>query len=475
MVDEYEFGKYFQLKLLTLLVRKPKKFQPIIEPWYFTNPVYVDIARVAKEVYKKYGTKKFRLKSYILRELTREGLSLKRRREVWPSYKKIIKSIFSFPLPDQDFLLEQATKFAKKCRYREALILAEKDLNNGLYESVHRRFEDLRNAPTEGLESGKAYDWKHVPRFDPTKAPHTSWIVERFVPEAGITTIVGASGAFKSTVALLMASAISKGEDFLDQNTSKHRVLYLDNENPPDVLKARNENMKLEMETNKRLRLWSTYGSRPVPRILGGELQEIVKRSAADGKKVVIILDHWSSFLRPGEGGETTGQITPLMQGLKHLCALGATVVILHHTRKYKLDVEYGGADLKAKSDAMHTFVLHDDKLHPDRKIIRVACFLKRHGGIYTFAIRPRIVGGQVVGFESVEDPVKTERKQKRQKLRELIKEHPKLPKHALVQKAMEQGLARDEVREMLKKGIGKFWEVRTGAHGRQYYLLLEG
>ena len=327
---------------------------------------------------------------------------------------------------------------------------------------------------TNGRKTAHRFDWKSLPRFNPTKAPKTKWLVEDLVPERGITMIVGASGAFKSTFMLFMADAVSKGEEFLDRKTRRRRVLYLDNENPPDVLKARNENMKLEMEANRKLRLWSMYDERPVPKILGGELRKIVRISVSDGRKPLIILDHWSSFLRPGEGGETTGQISPLMQELKHLCALGATVVILHHTRKYEVDIEYGGADLRAKSDAIHTFVLHEDRLDPNRRIIRVECFLKRHGGSYSFALRPRVAMGQVVGFETVEDPIKVERKEKREKMRELIRKNPRLSKHDLVKKAQEQGLSRDEARKILRRGAGKYWEIKTGAHGRQNYQLLE-
>lgn len=286
--------------------------------------------------------------------------------------------------------------------------------------------------------------------------------------------LVGAPGAFKSTFSVLLGTAVSKGEEFLDRKTRKRRVLYLDNENPPDVLKARNKNMNLEMEANRRLRLWSMYDERPVPKLLDKKLRLIVRKSVEEGRRVLIILDHWSSFLRAGDGGETTGQTSQLLQELKHLCALGATIILLHHTRKYEKDVEYGGNDLRAKCDAIHTLVLHQDAVDPNKKVIRMDCFLKRHGGNSSFSFRPCVVNGEVVGFELTRDPGTEERKRKRTIIQKLIAKHSDMSQHKIIRKAQEQGLSRDEAREILKRGIGKYWKIKITAHGAKEYRLLE-
>jgi hypothetical protein len=326
----------------------------------------------------------------------------------------------------------------------------------------------------DGNPPMEEFDWEKLPRFNPAKAPKTKWLVERLIPERGITMLIGAPGAFKSTFSVLLASAVSKGEEFLDRETRKRRVLYLDNENPPDVLKSRNENMNLDMEANRKLRLWSMYDERPVPKILDKKLRSIVKKSVEDGKKVLIILDHWSSFLRAGDGGETTGQTSQLLQELKCLCAIGATILLLHHTRKYYKDIEYGGNDLRAKCDAIHTLLLQEDAIDPRKRVIRMDCFLKRHGGNSSLSFRPRIVNGEVVGFELTRDPRAEERAKKRGIIRELISKHSDMSQHKIVRKAQEHGLSRDEARDILKRGIGKRWKVKITAHGAKKYVLLE-
>jgi hypothetical protein len=148
-------------------------------------------------------------------------------------------------------------------------------------------------------------------------------------------------------------------------------------------------------------------------------------------------------------------------------------VVFLHHTRKYEKDIEYGGGDLRAKCDAIHTLVLHQDRIDPNNKVIRVECFLKRHGGNSSFALCPRVVDGQVIGFKSTQDPVVEERKRKREVLRVLIKKNPGMAQHEIVKKAQEQGLSRDEAREILTNGVGKHWEIEVSAHGAKKYQLL--
>jgi hypothetical protein len=326
----------------------------------------------------------------------------------------------------------------------------------------------------DGSHLTEEFDWEKLPRFNPAKAPKTKWLVERIIPERGITMLIGAPGAFKSTFSVLLASAVSKGEEFLDFKTRKRRVLYLDNENPPDVLKSRNENMNLDMEANRKLRLWSMYDERPVPKILDKKLRSIVKKSVEEGKKVLIILDHWSSFLRAGDGGETTGQTSQLLQELKSVCAIGASVLLLHHTRKYYKDVEYGGNDLRAKCDAIHTLLLQEDAIDPRKRVIRMDSFLKRHGANSSLSFRPRIVNEEVVGFELTRDPRAEERAKKRGIIRELISKNSDMSQHKIVRKAQEHGLSRDEARDILKRGIGKHWKVKITAHGAKKYVLLE-
>jgi len=60
-IKTYEFSQAFQLRLLSLLVQEPGDTLGFIEAQYFTgHPVYVEIARVAISMYKKYMASKMR-------------------------------------------------------------------------------------------------------------------------------------------------------------------------------------------------------------------------------------------------------------------------------------------------------------------------------------------------------------------------------------------------------------------------------
>ncbi len=474
MESSYPWGEPFQLRLVALLLRDPKKALDLVGPGFFTNPMMVEISRNIQDVYKRHPNSQVSISKTTLKELVKASLGRKGR-EHWPHYRRMIRRIYKTELKDKEVLIEQAEEFARENRYRGALVKAERAVSSRQYEKAHEVFEQLKSSDVTVQETvTEEFEWNKLPRFNPATAPKTKWLVEDLIPERGITMLVGAPGAFKSTFSVLLATAVSKGEEFLERKTRKRRVLYLDNENPPDVLKTRDKSMNLEMAANRTLRLWSMYDERPVPKLLDKKLRLIVKKSIEEGRRVLIILDHWSSFLRAGDGGETTGQTSQLLQELKYLCALGATILLLHHTRKYEKDIEYGGNDLRAKCDAIHTLVLHQDSVDPNKKVIRMDCFLKRHGGNSSFSFRPRVINGEVAGFELTRDPRADERKRKRAIIQRLISKAPDMSQHRIVKKAQEQGLSRDEAREILKRGIGKYWKIKITAHGAKRYRTLE-
>lgn len=468
MIQEYEYGSSFQLKLLSLLIRKPKQVARFMDASYFTPPDYVDIAREVEDAYEEHPNSRFTRPTLIA--LLKDKLGRKKWTNAGDRYKRIVREIFAVNTDDDEFVAERAVEFARDSVYRKALVRMEQFVNAKNFEAADRILPELR-IRLGGHPSGQ-YDWNKLPQFDPTAAPKTKWLCENLIPERSITFIVADAGSYKSTFMLALCKAISRGEDFLGLATRSRRVLYLDNENPPDVLRERNNAMRLELESNKRLRVWSMYGGVPLPKLGSPDLREIVKKSVEGHRKPLIVFDHWASFLKPGDGGETTGQTSALLQELKYLCGLGATVVVLAHTLKYDPTTWYGGADIKAKADAMHTFVRKEDPVHPGRCIICIDCFLKRHGGQYSFAIQPIIKDGRVKSFRTVDDPKKIERQNKIEKLRTLIRNNPNASQRELANLAAAEGFGRDEAEALLKQGVGKFWKVRKGPRTKMIYVL---
>jgi hypothetical protein len=142
MIDSYPFGQVFQMKLLALLLQQPQKVSGFIEPQYFQIGHYVEVARIALEIYAKYLPEKpdFRLDYDSLKEAVLAGKEDSERKD----YKRLLKSALGMKLDDHPFLIDQAKRFAQESRYREALIASAKDVNAHHYDRLHQRFDELR-------------------------------------------------------------------------------------------------------------------------------------------------------------------------------------------------------------------------------------------------------------------------------------------------------------------------------------------
>ncbi len=143
MAEEYAWGDSFQQKLLALYVRDPKATYNIIEPAYFTNPVFQDISRLTKDLLQRHDNKDVRLTQHTLTAVVKGSLG-KKRREIWPAYRKTVRQLFEDRLDDRSVVLDQAVQFARDQKFRQALVDAEKDVNNRQYIRAIRRFDDLK-------------------------------------------------------------------------------------------------------------------------------------------------------------------------------------------------------------------------------------------------------------------------------------------------------------------------------------------
>jgi hypothetical protein len=325
--------------------------------------------------------------------------------------------------------------------------------------------------------------WDNLPRFDPTAAYKTKWLAHLFIADRSISLVYGPRGSFKSTFFLALAKAVAKGEDFLGMATRKKKILYLDYENPPDVIKNRDQDLRLHLPKNRRLAIWDRFGDKLPPRPGDRQLERFVKHCVRKlHRHPWIILDSWSSLLRPGEGGESTGQIAPIYAHIRRLCDLGATVTVLDHARKYAKDIIYGGQDKEAKADTIHNFFVHENNIKPENPILRVESWLKRYApqGVGSLAVEiqsSKDENGEwhITGFElSKRDPVVEEKKKRRGILRDIIRKNPNMSQRQLAKLAAENGLGRDKAEEMLKAGIGKYWTVSEGSKGKMTYKLLD-
>ena len=107
----------------------------------------------------------------------------------------------------------------------------------GQTESVQRgNLSELQSHVSSMVSSsrdtGTRSAWEALPRFDPTRVPTTTWLIDSFLAERSIQLLFGEPGSFKTTVCMFAAKAVSSGENFLGMKTRARRVLILDYENP---------------------------------------------------------------------------------------------------------------------------------------------------------------------------------------------------------------------------------------------------
>jgi replicative DNA helicase len=169
MAREYAFGEEFQQKLLALYLRDPAATVNIVEPSYFTNPVFFDIAKLAKETYGRHDVRDMKFSKGTVYAIVKGYLG-KKRRDLWKAYRRVIRAVFLEDLSDRTIVLEQALIFAKEQKFRQALVEAEKDVNNRQFNRAVNRFIALKNFGFD-RDLGVEY-WKN-------KEDSSRWIEDR--------------------------------------------------------------------------------------------------------------------------------------------------------------------------------------------------------------------------------------------------------------------------------------------------------
>jgi hypothetical protein len=331
---------------------------------------------------------------------------------------------------------------------------------------------DLASTPT----------WNALPRFDPALVKKTRWLINFFLAEGSIQLVFGERGSFKSTFFLAAAKAIANAEEFLGMKTRQRRVLYLDFENPADVIKARNDDLGIGLPGNENLVVWDRFGSQSTPRPGDQLLEAIVKSCIAEtGRAPWIVFDSWASLLKPGEGGEFTGQIAPIYLHFRKLADLGAAITVIDHTKKDDPETLYGGQDKEAKADSIHKLLALPNKIRPKNPIIRVESWLKRYApdgeGSFCFEVQNEQDSNgnwHIVGLAPAQDPIEGEKSRRVEILCDLIKQNPNAGQEELAELAADQKIPRDQAIKLLKNGEGQYWQVRRIAHNKLLYSLTQ-
>ena len=179
--------------------------------------------------------------------------------------------------------------------------------------------------------------------------PAYNWLVKGLICQGDTTLIVGEPNVGKSWISLSLAVAVAnEASTWLDYPLSNHgNVLYIDEENPHDVVYHRLQ--QLGMQNNDSIRYLHRQGIR-----LDRNFDKLLDEAITYQPKMIVI-DSLTRFHTQDENN--AGAMAGLFNNsINVLCReTGAAVIILHHTNKSDSNSSYvktrGSSDIGAAID----------------------------------------------------------------------------------------------------------------------------
>lgn len=179
--------------------------------------------------------------------------------------------------------------------------------------------------------------------------PPVHWVIEDMICGGDIHMLIGEPSIGKSWLTMGMAVAVAGGADFLGRSVEQGRVLYVDEENPEDLIYGRLHKLGLTPAIAKNIRYLSNLGIR-----LDKQADDLVTE-ALDYDPTLIILDSLTRFHTEDENN--AGAISALFNDALMPLArkTGAAVVLIHHANKTDSNSSYkrsrGSGDITAGAD----------------------------------------------------------------------------------------------------------------------------
>ena len=215
-------------------------------------------------------------------------------------------------------------------------------------------FEDLgldslrllvERQPRAGESRFKSLDLTQEP-------PEIRWLVQDMICMGDVHLVIGDPGIGKSWITMGLALAVAgKRAEYLGHQVATHGdVLYVDEENPEDLIFDRFAKLGVTKEAAGRIRFLSNVGFK-LDKDPDGLIDEALEYSPA-----LIVLDSLTRFHSQDENS-AGGMAALFNDAIKPLARqTGAAVVLIHHTNKTDSTSGFkrarGSGDISASPDA---------------------------------------------------------------------------------------------------------------------------
>ena len=207
-------------------------------------------------------------------------------------------------------------------------------------QELETRWAGLDLAPNDGPVAAAAvrkFSVSDVRSVHEYSAGELDYVIPGVIVEATITMIASESGDGKTTMATAAVAAISRGVPFAGLPTARRPVLYMDRENPLQVVRERLG--RLGVTDSEMFRIWGGWCETEPPSPGGAVILEWVQ---ACEPKPVIVIDSLVAFLDGDENSST--DVEKFFKPLRALTNVGATVILIHHSGKGENAREYRGS-----------------------------------------------------------------------------------------------------------------------------------
>jgi hypothetical protein len=197
-------------------------------------------------------------------------------------------------------------------------------------------FFDKYNVDTLRMlaERGKEEGMWHYKALDLMVDPGPpDWLVNELICKGDLTMMIGEPGVGKSWLTMSLAVAIAEGYSTwlgrpLAVESGAGRVLYVDEENPQNLIPYRLQRLGLTDDGAKNIRYLHRQGVRL------DKHPELLLDEALDFEPTLIVLDSLTRLHTKDEN--SASEVAALFNdGINPLCRdTGATTIVLHHTTK---------------------------------------------------------------------------------------------------------------------------------------------
>jgi len=181
--------------------------------------------------------------------------------------------------------------------------------------------------------------------------PPEVWVVDKLLPDEGVTILSGSPGSFKTWLYMEIAVKVAKGElAFGHFNTKQTGVLVIDEESGKRRLQKRF--VQLGATEEVPIHYLSRVGYKMNQLYANAIAQKARELSAG-----LIIFDSFTRF--NGADENASGDMSQLMDYYRQLADAGFSVLILHHNRKGMAGQTNPAMEMRGSSDILASADCH--------------------------------------------------------------------------------------------------------------------